>query len=555
MRKCYSKLIAGMCTILLLIGAVGCQIETPTTDTQDPNGSGQPIQSSESAEWAGDGVVLVVGESVDFVSFDPLGYVDGQGFYHYSKLVYETLVIFKNGQAVPALAQSWEENNGVWTFHLREGDTFTDGAALNAEAVKLNFEMLQEHMMEAISYYGGISRITEIETPDEYTLVIHYDAPYYAVLEDLSAIAFGILSPNLFADGNVPYGAVLDYTAGTGPYMLTSDNISSGTSYTFVSNQGYSGTVSGPDEIIVKIIPDPDSRMMAMQTGEIDLLYGSYQITYDMFDYLSGQDGLQAEQSSEIYATRNLLLNTVSDMLSDPLVRKALHYGTDKNQINTAILHGMEQPADTLFPTHLAYCDVEQQVYAYDPEFAISLLEEAGWAELNSQGIRTKDGAELALEVIYMSERSADEQILMTFKGQMASIGVDIIISGYETMTWFEKGLMGEFDISVNDTYGFPQDPHVFVAAMLDYGLDNPAQQGLSQKSDIDSYISAMLNTTNPNVIQEAYTFVLATLQDECVNIPTTYLHEMAIYNTNVVAGFSFSADPAVCNLTELVLS
>ena len=497
---------------------------------------------------------IVIGESVDFSSFDPIGIMDGQGFYHYTKLVYETLVDFEDGVAVPSLARSWENDGDTWTFHLKEGVSFSDGEAFNAEAVKLNFDVMRESMMDAISYYGGVSRITEIEAVDDYTLVFHYDAPYYAVLQDLSAVCFGIMSPALFADGNIPYGNVLAETAGTGPYMLREGNFTTGASYNFVRNGDYEGDAAGPDGFMVKIVTDPDSRMMALKSGEIDLLYGSYQVTYDMFGYLAGLDNVQALQSETIYATRNLLLNTASEILGDPLVRRAIQYGIDKKQINNTVLHGMEFVADTLFPSDLPYCDVEQAVYGYDPDLASSLLDEAGWSETNGKGIRVKDGQTLSLDVIYMSERSMDEQILMAFKGKMAEIGIEINIDGYETMTWFEKGMMGEFDISVNDTYGFPQDPHVFLAAMLDYGLDYAAQQGLAQKAEIDAQIAAMLNTTNGDVIQQAYTYVLATLQDEAVNVPTTNIREMAVFNSEKIESVNFSDDPTFCDVCGIVL-
>ena len=532
MKHNTGKRIALLVAVVLVFSLAACQ------------GSDEDSEVSE----------IVIGESVDFSSFDPIGIFDGQGFYHYSKLVYETLVDFEDGTAVPSLAESWENNGDTWTFHLKEGVTFSDGEAFNADAVKINFDYMLENMMDYISYYGGVSRITEIEAVDDYTVVFHYDAPYYAVLQDLSAVCFGIISPKLFEDGNAPYGNVLTQTVGTGPYIIEEEDYTAGASYHFMRNESYYDDAAGPDGFAVKIITDADSRMMALQSGEIDLLYGSYQVTYDMFDYLSGLDNVQAVQSETMYATRNLLLNTASGILSDPMVRKAIQHGTNKEQINNTVLHGMESVADTLFPSNLPYCDVEQVIYDYDPDLAASLLDEAGWSEINEEGIRVKDGQPLSLDVIYMSERSTDEQILMAFKGQMAEIGIQIDINGYETMTWCEKGMAGEFDITVNDTYGFPQDPQVFLAAMLDYAVDYPAQQGLEQKPEIDAQITAMLNTTDEAVIQQAYAYVLTTLQDEAVNVPTTNIREMAVFNSEKIESVHFPDDPTCCDVCGIVL-
>ena len=117
-----------------------------------------------------------------------------------------------------------------------------------------------------------------------------------------------------------------------------------------------------------------------------------------------------------------------------------------------------------------------------------------------------------------------------------------------------KKTLMGEFDITVNDTYGFPQDPHVFIAAMLDPCADNVAQQGLEQKPQIDEQITAMLTTTDDDAIQQAYTYVLTTLQDEAVNLPTTSIRKMAIFNSEKIESVHFPDDPLCCDVSGIVL-
>lgn len=541
MKGRFKSVLTLAVSALLILSLAACAQETS-----------QPLPSGS----AGDDkpTSINIGESVDFASFDPVGIGDGQGLYHYSPLVYETLVRFENGEAVAGLAESWESEGSSWVFHLRKNVTFTDGQPFGAEAVKVNIEKMQEFQEEQVSYYGGVSRITSVETPNEYTVVFHYETPYYPVLQDLSAIPFGMLSPALFESGNNPYGNVHGETAGTGPYLLKSDNHTSGKSYTFTRNAGYWGTASGPDSFTVKIIPEAESRLMAMQAGEIDLLYGSYQVTYDMFDQLSGMQGLEAKTSDTLYATRNLLLNTASEILGDIRVRRAIQHGIDKQQIIDTILHGNEEKADHLFSRAVPFCNVDTAVYEYDVQKAESLLDEAGWKEKNADGIRTKNGSPLTLTVIYMSERSADEQILTAFKGQMAEIGIAIQIQGYETMTWFEKGLAGEFDISVNDTYAFPQDPYVFIAAMTDYGLDNPAQQGLSQKAEIDARILDMLSTTDEEKIQDDFTYILTTLQAEAVNVPVSYLKELCVYNTNKIQSVSFDINGVFMDVSKIVL-
>ena len=77
MKHYMSKLIGIILVVVLAFSLAACQ------------GSDDDTEVSE----------IVIGESVDFASFDPIGIFDGQGFYHYSKLVYETLVDFEDGTA------------------------------------------------------------------------------------------------------------------------------------------------------------------------------------------------------------------------------------------------------------------------------------------------------------------------------------------------------------------------------------------------------------------------------------------------------------------------
>ena len=526
-----------LCVVMLLTLLTGCE----TT-------------KQETTKEKVDGTTINIGESVDFSSFDPFGIGDGQGFFHYSPLVYETLIRFENGEPTPGLAKSWSSDGNKWTFELKEGIKFTDGEVFNAEAVKVNIEKMQELQGEQLSYYMGVAGITNIEIPEENTIVFVYESPYYPVLQELSAIPFGMMSPAVFEGGNNPYGNITDGTYGTGAYELKKEGIDAGKSYTFTRNENYYEETAGPDRFTVKIVPDEDSRLLAMQAGEIDVLYGSHQITSDMFDTLKGTEGVTAELSDTAYATRNLLLNTTNEVLADVKVRQALHYGANKQQIVDSILHGSEEKADYLFAKTVPFCDIEMIVYDYDEEKANKLLEEAGWTEKNEAGIRVKDGQTLTFVVIYMSERSADEQILTAFKGQMEEIGVEIDIQGYETMTWYEKGMEGAFDLSVNDTYVFPQDPFVFVAAMLDYGLDYPAQLGLTQKEKIDEHISSMLGTTDEAQIQEDLTYVLTTLQEEAVNLPISYQKERCVYNTAKIASVEFDMGGVFFDVSKVKL-
>ena len=526
------RYIAVLFAVLVLIALSGCKNASSKTGASD----------------------LVVGDSVAFASYDPYGIMDGLGFTHYSELVYETLVRFEDGKVKPALAETWEHDEHTWTFHLRRGVAFTDGTPFNAQAVKINIEKIREFVGEYLGYYGAVSRISEVDTPDEYTVRFHYEKPYYTVLQELSASAFGMLSPKMFENGNTPYGSVLSDTAGTGPYELKAAHCTEGQTYRFTKNPSWYGENRGPDSFTVKIIPDEDSRMLALKAGEIDVLFGSYQITYDMLNQIANDEALSVKFSDRTYITRNLLLNASSPLTKDKRLRTAIEHAIDKNEIINTVLYGKEVKADTLFTRDTPNCDIELTPYGYDKALAAASLDQAGWTDMNAQGIRMRNGTPLRLRAIYQSSKPLDEQILMAVKGQLAALGIDLVLQGYETMTWFETGMGGAFEISVNDTYGFPQDPQVFLTAMADDGLDKTSQQSLAQKAQIDACIADMMSTVNEDAIREDYRYILTTLHDEAVNVPLSYAKEMTVYNSKKVKDFSFSDNPYSFDATQILI-
>lgn len=119
-----TKWISILCALALALGLAGC-------------GEAKPGASGKTS--------ITVGEAVEFSSYDPFGIMDGLGFNHYTTMVYETLTKFEDGEAKPGLAESWNNDGVTWTFYLKEGVNFTDGAAFDAEAVKTNIEKMQEY--------------------------------------------------------------------------------------------------------------------------------------------------------------------------------------------------------------------------------------------------------------------------------------------------------------------------------------------------------------------------------------------------------------------------
>lgn len=457
-------------------------------------------------------------------------------------LLYESLVkVEDDGSISPWLAESYEvsEDGKTYVFKLREDVYFTDGAKFNAEAAKLNFDAILDNyerhswiesvsLMKEVENYGKES----VEVTGEYELTIHLSKSYYPFLLELGVIRpLRFISPNCFIDGTTKNG-VTDYI-GTGSYYL-SEHVTDEYAI-FKVNEKYWGDVPDIEEIIVKVIPDSQSRVMALESGEIDLIYGATMIDSETYDKFSNLSEFETKISEPI-SSRVMMINTQDEILGDVRLRKALQYATDRETISKSIFLGIEDPAYTLFSSEVPYADIGLTPYEYNLEKAKELLNEAGWVEVNGQSYRQKDGQELAFTLHYSSDNVTDKTIAEFYKGELAKIGINLEIIGEEAQAHSDRAKSGNFDIIFNESWGKPYDPQSFLAGMRETSVhgDYEAQKGLKEKEQIDEAILNALEATTEEERQEYYTYVLETLHEEAVYIPLTYETNRAIYSNKI---------------------
>lgn len=457
-------------------------------------------------------------------------------------LLYESLVkVEDDGSISPWLAESYEvsEDGKTYVFKLREDVYFTDGAKFNAEAAKLNFDAILDNY-ERHSWIESVSLMKEVENSGkesvevtgEYELTIHLSKSYYPFLVELGLIRpLRFISPNCFIDGTTKNG-VTDYI-GTGSYYL-SEHVTDEYAI-FKVNEKYWGDIPDIEEIIVKVIPDSQSRVMALESGEIDLIYGATMIDSETYDKFSNLSEFETKISEPI-SSRVMMINTQDEILGDVRLRKALQYATDRETISKSIFLGIEDPAYTLFSSEVPYADIGLTPYEYNLEKAKELLNEAGWVEVNGQSYRQKDGQELAFTLHYSSDNVTDKTIAEFYKGELAKIGINLEIIGEEAQAHSDRAKSGNFDIIFNESWGKPYDPQSFLAGMRETSVhgDYEAQKGLKEKEQIDEAILNALEATTEEERQEYYTYVLETLHEEAVYIPLTYETNRAIYSNKI---------------------
>ena len=453
------------------------------------------------------------------------------------EMLYETLVNITADGYEGCLAESWDisEDGKTYTFHIRDGVKFSDGEVCDANAIKANFDAIIENK-DRHTWLEMMNLLVGVSAPDDKTFVIELSEPYYPLLTELGVTRpFAMISPKAMKDGSTKDG--VNAYIGTGPYVLT--DFVTDEYAVFEANENYWGEQPKIKKITVKVIPYNQTRILALEKGEIDMIFGKNMIDADAINQYTGNDKFTVSLSDPT-STRQIVLNTTKEVLADKEVRQALQHATNKQAISDGIFYGLEQPADTLFAKTVPYCDIDLEPYAYDVEQAQSMLDEAGWV-VGADKIREKDGQKLNIDLLYNSDSVTEKAIAEYLQSEYQKIGISLNIHGEEEQSYRDNMKAGNFDMVFNICWGTPYDPQSSLAAMRApvYG-DYAAQLGLEDKAEIDQAITDILVSTDEQKRQDLYTFVLTRLHEDAVYIPLTYECNKAIYRSDL-KGFHFT--------------
>ncbi|MEC1750150.1 nickel ABC transporter substrate-binding protein [Bacillus mojavensis] len=458
-------------------------------------------------------------------------------------MVYEPLVSYEaGGKLKPHLAESWDisHDGKVYTFHLRKNVTFSDGTTFNAKIVKKNFDSILKHP-ELHSWLGFITKIAQTKVIDNHTFQLTLNESYYPTIQELAVVRpVRFLGEAGFPkDGDTSKGVAKP--VGTGPWVLEEHKTDE---YAiFKRNENYWGEKPKVEKIKVKVIPDAETRVLAFEKGELDLIYGEGVISLDAYKQLQSTGQYETSLSKPV-ATRQLVMNTKKEQLSDERVRQALHYGFNKDAMVEGITSGLEEKADYILPTTLPYTsDIDVKPVKYDAEKAGALLDAAGWKLPNGKTVREKDGKPLKFSLMYDSAESIQKAMAETLQAEWAAIGVKLNLEGVELATQVKRFKANEFDMNFFSNYGAPYDPHTFVNIVASKGFGfNEAISAYPNKDELLKQMAKVPETTDKKERQHLYSSILTSLQDQGAIVPISYIKKTAIYQKNIT-DFTFPAN------------
>ncbi len=358
----------------------------------------------------GGGETLVFGGAADPTALDGALISDGESI----RILYQiteglTRLAAGTSDVEPSLAESWEASDDglAWTFTLREGVTFHDGEAFNADAVCFNFERWFNFPAslqgDGTTYYwqygfgGGFKNPAEgapgpdqslyesCEAVDDLTVTLNLTKPSATILSTLTLPSLHIVSPKALQDYEADAGAVnedgifqptgtysTEHPTGTGPFKF--DSWTPGEQLTLVRNDDYWGEQAQLEKIIFQPISDNAARLQALQNGEIQ---GYDLVEPQDVDTISGDAALQLLERPPFnvgYVTINSS-KPPTDVLE---VRQAIAHALNRQAVVDGFYAGRGVLATQFQPSEIFGSADDVVTYDYDPDKSKQLLQEAG---------------------------------------------------------------------------------------------------------------------------------------------------------------------------------
>jgi len=428
--------------IVLWSAAVACGGDAKTNDTRRA-GPADPRPG-----------VLVVGLSDDPAHLNP-GITTQGGVHTASRMLYSGLVeLDENQRPVPELAHSWEvlDEGRLYRFHLRQDVRWHDGSMFTSADVKFTFdEILLKYHARARASLGTV--LDSITTPDELTVEFHFRDAYAPLLQQLNVHEAAMLPRHVYEETDPLTNPANQAPVGTGPFRFASHE--PGVEIRYVANPDYfKPGLPRLERIILRVIPDPGSQLLALEAGEIDWLFGTPPPEHERLE----RRGFVLIPSPVSGGGANCIMtmsfNLDRPLWQDPRVRRAVAHGIDRRQILERVAFGQGRVASAPISSQLEFAHAEGlPMPETDSARAADLFRSAGIGSTSPRRV----------ELFHFPAFRPYTELL---RAQLTPFGLEIVSRPLEPATFAEAVFVRrDFDLNLI-SYCNMTDPEVGVRRM-----------------------------------------------------------------------------------------
>ena len=337
----------------------------------------------------------------------------------------------ERGDPTPDLAASWtiEQGGAVYRFRLRDGVVWHDGARFTSADVKFSFEevLLKFHARTKASMAGALAGI---DAPDDRTVVFRFKQPYAPLLLQLDATEAPIVPRHVYQTGDPQSNPANVKPIGTGPFRALS--YQKGTEIRLARNPGYFKPGLPPlDEIVMRIIPDAATQVLALENGEVDFLWG---VPGPDQARLKADPRFRTAQTSYHPGGSNCIMtvgfNLDRPVFKDARVRRAVALALDRDAFLKQILFGEGRVATAPISSELTWAHASGLgLPGFDRAGAERLLDAAGWKKEQgpirvARGVAgVADGTRLAIDFLHFPAFAKYGELM---RQHLGGVGIEV---------------------------------------------------------------------------------------------------------------------------------
>ncbi|MGH6858874.1 MAG: ABC transporter substrate-binding protein, partial [Phyllobacterium sp.] len=353
-------------------------------------------------------------------NFNPLSATAG---FTWLSMYFEPLVTYdeKLQKVVGVLANSYDVSPDQLTYTFKLADAkWHDGKPFTSKDAKFTIELAMNAKSGSV-LAARLTTVSSVETPDEHSVTIKLSAPSASLLDTLTKVmmlpqhALASIPADQLSKSNWWSTAPI----GTGPFKFT--KYATDQYVELAANTDYRGGKPALERVINRYFADPAAAIAALRAGEIQFTYVD---SNDVPTFKDDKDYRVIEGDS--FVVNYLGFNHDSPIWKDPRVRKAVMHAIDRGAIIKSLYGGAAKPANCAY---VAQQLVPQGIddYAYDPEKAKALLDEAGWAEINGD-------KPITLLTYYTTPLATN--VLAAVQAMLAQVGINVVPRAVDTPTY-----------------------------------------------------------------------------------------------------------------------
>ncbi len=301
---------------------------------------------------------------------------------------------------------------------------------------------------EASRFARDFSGVEEVVVHDDYNVTFVLSGPSAGF--DVGALADAPIIPRHIWE-SVALPSEHQFEGGTnigsGPYKLV--EYVEGRSYRFAANPDFFRGAPAVDELVVIVFADDAGAQAAIRTGEVDVIFE--RIPPEQIDLLDAQDPLDIALGPE-FSTQMINYDASKRPFDDVAVRQAINLAMDRQDIVDTVYLGAATVGSPgwIHPGHSSYNPAIVPVY--DVAAANALLDGAGYADTDGDGVREFDGQPMSFEIITNSPDSLRLRIAELTTEMLAAIGIETQVVPVDTGVW-EQAVWPGFDVNNGRNY------------------------------------------------------------------------------------------------------